>query len=174
MSRAREARVAAGGGRGGRGGGSGAGGRAGGGKAKEEKRDSQLVKIEQNIRDAEDQLEVMKTQYNNSTPAEQRKKIADIRGQEKLISQLRKRQQDRIKQLTPTVTNSEKVPAISKEEEARLRAEAERIRLEAEAKAKAKAIADAKAKAGGTPAQKTPVKKGSQAASSTGRTGRFK
>ena len=164
LSRAREARVAAGGGRGGRGGGSGAGGRAGGGKAKEEKRDSQLVKIEQNIRDAEDQLEVMKTEYNNSTPSEQRKKIADIRGQEKLISQLRKRQQDRIKQLTPTVTNSEKVPAISKEEEARLRAEAERIRLEAEAKAKAKAIADAKtkAKAGGTAAPTAPTKKEAQ------------
>ena len=166
LSRAREARVAAGGGRGGRGG----GGRIAGGKAKEEKRDSQLVEIEKKIRNAEDQLEVMKTQYNNSTPAEQRKKIADIRGQEKLISQFRKRQQDRIKQLTPTVTNSGKVPPISKEEEARLRAEAERIRLEAEAKAKAeaaakaKAIADAKAKAkaGGTPAPTAPVKKEAQ------------
>ena len=168
LSRAREARVAAGGGRGG--GGRAGSGRAGGGKVKEEKRDPQLVEIEKKIRNAEDQLEVMKTEYNNSTPAEQRKKIADIRGQEKLISQLRKRQQDRIKQLTPTVTNSGKVLPISKEEEARLRAEAERIRLEAEAKAKAeaaakaKAIADAKAKAkaGGTPAPTAPVKKEAQ------------
>lgn len=160
LSRAREARVAAGGGRG--------GGRTSGGKVKEEKRDSQLVKIEQNIRDAEDKLEVMKTEYNNSTPAEQRKKIADIRGQEKLISQLRKRQQDRIKQLTPTATptpqpqptpqpkptGGEKVPPISKAEEARLRAEAEKIRLEAEAKAKAKA--------GGTLPPTAPVKKEAQ------------
>ena len=166
LSRAREARVAAGGGRGG--GGRAGSGRTGGGKVKEEKRDSQLVKIEQNIRDAEDQLEVMKTEYNNSTPAEQRKKIADIRGQEKLISQLRKRQQDRIKQLTPTATDSGKVPPISKEEEARLRAEAERITADAKAKAeaaaKAKAIADAKAKAkaGGTPAPTAPVKKEAQ------------
>lgn len=168
LSRAREARVAAGGGR--SGGGRAGGGRTAGGKVKEEKRDSQLVKIEQNIRDAEDKLEVMKTEYNNSTPAEQRKKIADIRGQEKLISQLRKRQQDRIKQLTPTATptlqpqpqptpqpkptGGEKVPPISKEEEARLRAEAEKIRLEAEAKAKAKAS--------GTPPPTAPTKKEAQ------------
>ena len=48
----------------------------------------------------------------------------------------------------------EKVPPISKAEEARLRAEAEKIRLEAEAKAKAKA--------GGTLPPTAPVKKEAQ------------
>jgi len=175
LSRAREARVAAGGGRGGRGGGSGAGGRAGGGKAKEEKRDPQLVDVEKKIREAEDEVAILEDEVaaakNKNAKADAEEKLRSAKSK---VRVLRKRQQQRINELNPTATGGEKVPAISKEEEARLRAEAERIRLEAEAKAKAKAIADAKAKAGGTPAQKTPVKKGSQAASSTGRTGRFK
>ncbi len=135
LSRAREARVAAGGGRGG-------GGRAGGGKAKQEKRDPQLVEIEKKIREAEDNVAVLEDQL---AAAKNKNAKADI--EEKLrtakswVKRYRQNQQRRIKELNPTATGGEKVPAISKEEEARLRAEAERIRLEAEAKAKAKAIA---------------------------------
>jgi hypothetical protein len=179
LSRAREARVAAGGGRGG-------GGRAGGGKAKQEKRDPQLVDVEKKIREAEDEVAILEDEVaaakNKNAKADAEEKLRSAKSK---VRVLRKRQQQRINELNPTATGGEKVPAISKEEEARLRAEAERIRLEAEAKAKAKAkaIADAKAKAkaGGTPAPtaptpapKTPVKKGGQASSPTGRTGRFK
>lgn len=172
LSRAREARVAAGGGRGG-------GGRAGGGKAKQEKRDPQLVEIEKKIREAEDEVAILEDELasakNKNAKADAEEKLRSAKSK---VRVLRKRQQQRINELNPTATpqptpqpqpqpqpkptGGEKVPAISKAEEARLRAQAEKIRLEAEAKAKAKAEAAAKAKAGGTPPPTAPTKKEAQ------------
>jgi len=171
LSRAREARVAAGGGRGG-------GGRGGGGKAKQEKRDPQLVDVEKKIREAEDEVAILEDELaaakNKNAKADAEEKLRSAKSK---VRVLRKRQQQRINELNPTATPTPQPqptpqPKPTPQPQPKPTGggmtpkEMEDIRKEAEAKAKAGRTP--------APAPTTPVKKGGQASSPTGRTGRFK
>jgi len=90
--------------RGGGGGGRGRSTATGGAKAKTEKRDPVIVKLEDAVRKAEDELTSLKAEYNASTTSEKRSLAPKLAKANQDVINARKRYNARLKELNPNAT----------------------------------------------------------------------
>jgi hypothetical protein len=115
--------------RGGGGGGRGRSTATGGAKAKTEKRDPAIVKLEDAVRKAEDELTSLKAEYNASTTSEKRSLAPKLAKANQDVVNARKRYDARLKELNPNATPAADAgkATLTADEIARLRAEAAKI-----------------------------------------------